>query len=1230
MKISEISIQRPVFATVMSVAIILFGVICFTRLPVREYPDVDPPIVSITTFYRGASPNVIETEITDVLEEQLATIEGVKSITSSSREQGSVITVEFELKRDVNEASNDVRDRVSRVRGSLPREADDPVIGKVDVNAQPIFWLAVSSDHHTALEITEFADRVLKERLQRLPGVGSVFIGGERRYAMRVWLDPMRMAAHGLTTLDIESAIRQANAEIPAGRVEGKEREFSVRTRGDLTTPDEFAAIIVSDKGGSLVRLGDVAEVKVGAEDERTVARYNGQPAVGLGIVKQSKASTVDVAADIRKAIPELRALLPEGMKIETAYDSSVFIRDSIHEVLNTLLIAMCLVVLVILIFLKSLRATLIPALAIPVSIVGAFAITFLLGYTINILTLLALVLAIGLVVDDAIVMLENIFRHMEMGKSRMRASIDGAKEIGFAVLATTITLVAVFVPVSFLTGTIGRLFREFGISVAVAVLISGFVALTLTPMLSSRMLKPLHGSGGGWTQRSFDAFFAWLDRFFTGSLRLALRRKALLFVAVAILVVGAVAVFRMLPRELVPTEDRGLGFGIVIAPEGSTLDYTDHYMRQVESVLLPLPERDGLFTATGLGFGGPGRVTNGFMFLRLKDHSERKRSQQQIIGQLFPQLLAIPGVLAFVINPPSLGNGGDSPIEYVLEADSYDELNHAVGIMMAKASQLGYMVNLDSDLRLNKPQLDLSIDRERAAGLGVSVADIGTTLETFLGGRVVSEFKRGSKQYDVICQLRPSGRSTPDMIDQIYLRSGGGLVQLANVVNVRETVAPKELNHYNRVRSATITASLAPGVSLGGALDALDGIAKSDLPPGIRHELSGQSKEFRESTNSLFYLFLLAIVFIFLVLAAQFESFTDPLIILLAVPLAVVGALVSLFIFRQSLNIYSQIGLIMLIGLVTKNSILIVEFANQLRSRGMNVVEAVVEASRIRLRPILMTSLATIFGVLPLAIGFGAGAESRRPLGITVVGGLLFSTFLTLILVPVVYTLLARSSRTNRLETETAPAAASRGIPAALLIIFTALFTLASGCGSPRPATGAASHAAVVDTVGQAGQGENRMYSKSGYDITPLPPARVEELARDLTPEERNILLAKGTEPAFCGRLLDIKEEGIYVCRLCGLPLFSSDAKFHSGTGWPSFFLPFDPDQVRQHHDTSYGMDRTEILCARCGSHLGHVFDDGPPPTGLRYCMNSGALQFHAKGATLPPESRPAVTKTQ
>lgn len=1018
MKLSTTSIRRPVFASVMSLTILLFGIIAYTRLPVREYPDIDPPIISVNTFYRGASPSVVETEISNILEEQFATLEGVKTMTSSSREQGSVITIEFELERNIDEAANEIRDRVSRVRGRLPREIEDPIISKVDANAQPIVWLALSSDRHTGLELTDVADRVLKERIQRLPGVGNVFIGGERRYAMRVWLDPLRMAAHGITTGDVENAIQSENAEIPAGRVEGLGREFAVRTRGELTTEEEFGAIIVTRKGNDIIRLRDIAEVTVGAENERTTARYNGQSAVGLGIVKQSKASTVDVANEVRSALQELGGLLPAGMKLDVAYDASIFIKESINEVAETLVIAMCLVVLVVLAFLKSFRATTIPSVAIPISIIGALAVAYFAGFTLNILTLLALVLAIGLVVDDAIVMLENVYRHMEMGKGRWQAAMDGSKEIGFAIVATTISLVAVFVPLAFLTGNVGRLFNEFGTSLAVSVAISGFVALTLTPMLCSKILKPLHHTGTGWAARSFDAFFDWLSAFYERILHAVLHHRVIMIGAAIATIILSAVLFLFLPSELVPIEDRGVAFGIIIAPEGATLDYTDGYMREVEKRLLVLPERRSLFTAVGLGFGGPGRVTDGFLFLGLKPRDQREKSQQQVVQELFPQLFSIPGVLAFVINPPSIGGRfSSSPVEYVLQAESYEELNQGVGILTAEAQKLGYLINVDTDLRLNKPQLDISIDRERAAGLGVSVSDIGTTLETFLGGRAVTNFKRGTKQYDVILQMKPAARATPDAIREIYLRGTGGLVQLANVVRVKETLAPKELNHYNRVRSATLRANLVPGATLGQALDDLDRIATEKLPPGFKREYAGQSLEFKTSSSSLYFMFVLAVLFIFLVLAAQFESYVHPMTILFSVPLAVFGALLTLFIFGQSLNIFSQIGLIMLIGLVTKNSILIVEFSNQLRARGKSVLEAVVEAATIRLRPILMTSFSTIFGVLPIAIGFGAGAESRRPLGMAVVGGVFFSTFLTLVLVPVVYTLLARFTRATKLE---------------------------------------------------------------------------------------------------------------------------------------------------------------------------------------------------------------------
>jgi multidrug efflux pump len=681
------------------------------------------------------------------------------------------------------------------------------------------------------------------------------------------------------------------------------------------------------------------------------------------------------------------------------------------------------LVVLVVLLFLKSLRATMIPAVAIPISVIGTFAVAYFSGFTINILTLLAIVLSIGLVVDDAIIVLENAYRHLEMGKSRMQAAIDGSREIGFAIVATTIALVAVFVPVAFMTGSVGRLFNEFGITVAVAVAISGFVALTLTPMLCSRVLKPLHTSRDSRANRLFDAFFDGLANVYSRTLNFVVRhRVATLVLSILVLAVGALSFFE-LQRELVPTEDRGVGFAIIMAPEGATLDYTDRYVAEIERILLSLDETQGLFVADGLGFGGPGSVTNGFGILLLKPRHERDRSQQDIVGSLFPQLISIPGVLAILINPPSLGGSfSSSPIEYVLKSDDYEKLNTATQSMIGAASQLGYMVNLDSDLRLNKPQLDVTIDRERAAGVGVSVADIGQTLETLLGGRVVTQFKRGTKQYDVIIQMNADDRSTPAAINEIYLRGDAGLVQLASVVRVRETVAPKELNHYNRERAVRITANLAPGVGIGSALDDLDGIAASTLPADIRTDVAGQSKEFRSANTRLYFLFGFALVFVYLVLAAQFESFVDPFTILLAVPLAVVGALVSLYLFRQSLNIYSQIGLVMLIGLVTKNSILIVEYANQLRERGRTVIEAVLEASGIRLRPILMTSFATIFGVLPIALGLGAGGEARQPLGIAIVGGMVFSTFLTLVVVPVVYSIVATVSRSHRPDRQTAP----------------------------------------------------------------------------------------------------------------------------------------------------------------------------------------------------------------
>ncbi len=1054
MKLSEISIERPVLATVMSLTILLFGALSFTFLPVREYPDIDAPVVSVNTFYRGASPQVVETEITDILEEQLSTLEGVKLITSSSQEQSSTITIEFNLNRDVDKAANDVRDRVSRVRGDLPATADEPVVAKQDVNAQPIIWLALFGKGFNTLELSDVAYNVFVDKLQRLDGVGAVVIGGNRRYAMRVWLDPQRLAAYGMTVADIERALRGQNAEIPSGRIEGRGREFSVHTRGDLASPEEFSAIIVSNQNGKPVHLSDVAQIQVGAEDDRNIARYNRAPAVGLGVVKQQKASTVDVGHAVRDAIPTLRQSLPAGMHLEVAYDSSTFIDDSIREVVISLAVAVLLVFVVIFVFLGSLRATLIPAVAIPVSVIGTFTVTYLLGFSLNILTLLALVLAIGLVVDDAIVMLENIHRHMEMGKSRMRAALEGAQEIGFAIMATTIALVAVFVPVAFLTGRIGRLFNEFGIAVAVSVLISGFVALTLTPMLCSRILRrdgehdskgdaaaagdgePTHSSGDGVHAAparaakvsAFNRLFGRINNGYERGLRYAVSHRRMVMIATLLVVISIGGLFQLLPRELVPSEDRGWIFTVVRSPEGATLEYTNRYTQVIEEIYEGLPYTSRMFTAIGLF----GPVTDGFMFVGLKPPNQRPPSQA-IAQMIFPRLMGIPGVLAFAFPPPGLGGGFGGAVQFVLQADTYEALARATGVMIQEAQKLGYLVNMDTDLKLNKPQLEIEIDRERAAELGVSVADIGATLQTLLGGQRVTRFKRGNHQYEVMLQVPKVDRSRPSMIDGLYVRGTRGLVQLASVTHVRESVAPRELNHFNRVRSATLSASLAPGVTIGKALSDLNGIAKKALPAGVRTDLAGESREFAESSGGLNLLFIIALVFIFLVLAAQFESFVHPMTILLSVPLAVFGALLTLFIFRMSINIYSQIGLIMLIGLVTKNGILIVEFANQRRAQGMPINDAVVGAAVIRLRPILMTTLATIFGILPIAVGLGAGAESRKPLGMAVVGGMVFSTLLTLIVVPVVYTLLARFAGDPRRVGATEDVAVAGRAPGAL-----------------------------------------------------------------------------------------------------------------------------------------------------------------------------------------------------
>ncbi len=1007
MRIAATSIRRPVLATVMSLLILLFGAIALIRLPVREYPDVDPPIVSVTTIYPGANPRVVETEVTEHLEEQINGIEGIRTLVSQSREQVSLITIEFNLDRDVDVAAQDVRDRVLRARNVLPDDIEEPIIAKQDADASPVMWIGLSGTRYSQLELSDYADRVLKENLQTLPGVASVIIGGERKYAMRLWIDADRLAAYQLTVGDIADALRGENVEIPSGRIESKSREFTVRTAGQMSTPEQFGAMIIANKAGQPIRIRDVGTAELGAEDERKLVRYNGKPAIGLGVVKQSKANTIDVARAVRGEVERLRPRLPTGVEMTVAFDSSRFIEESIDEVKSTLWQAGVLVVLVIFIFLRTLRGTLIPAIAIPVSLIGTFSLLYFLGYTINIITLLGLTLSIGLVVDDAIVVLENIYRRIEGGENPMKASYEGMNEIGFAVVATTVALVAVFVPLAFLTGATGRLFKEFGVTLASAVIISTFVALTLSPMLCSRILKKSKRHGGVYTflERGFDRLAGAYARILQSAVH---HRGRVIVLALAWVGVAAL-LFGLLPKEFIPSEDRGAVFVFTQAPEGSTLPYTDRYMKQAEAVMRRQPEIEKLFSVIALGLNAPGEVSSGGMFAMLQERDQRDRSSQEIVQALLPQLMSIPGMLAFPINPPALGQSFlAQPVEFVIEGASLPELARANDQILAEARAIPGFVNVDSNLKLNKPELEVEIDRNRASDLGISVRDIATTLQILLGGEHLSDFKRGAKQYEVKVQLRGVDRANPQDLERLYVRGAkGDMVQLSSVVKVRETVAPRSLNHYQRVRAATITGSIAPGFALGEILDQLQAIANKHLPQGFTTALGGQSREFRESGTALYFTFFLAILVIYLTLAAQFESFVHPLTILFTVPLAVTGALVALLLTRHSLNLFSEIGIVMLAGLVTKNAILIVEFANQLRERGSSLVDAAVEASTLRFRPILMTTFSTIFGTLPIALGLGAGGESRAPMGIAVIGGMFFSTLLTLVAVPVVYVLL-------------------------------------------------------------------------------------------------------------------------------------------------------------------------------------------------------------------------------
>ncbi len=1005
MTLSELSIKRPVFATVMSLVLVLVGLVSYERLSVREYPAIDPPVITVETTYPGASAPIVETQVTQVLEDSLAGIEGIDFITSISRQESSQITVTFKLDRNQDYAAADVRDRVGRVRGRLPQEIEEPIIQKREADAQPVLFIAFYSEEHSALEITDYADRYVKDQLQTLTGVAEVRLFGDRRYSMRIWLDPERLAAFQLTPQDIEAALRRQNVEVPSGRIESLQREFTVLAETDLRTPEQFNDLIIKETNGYLVRLREVGYAELGALDERRIVRFNGQPAIALGVVKQATANPLEVSEAVRQVLPSITNTLPAGMQARVAHDKSVFIAESIKNVYRTIGEAVILVIFIIFLFLRSIRATLIPLVTIPVSLIGAFALMLALGFSINTLTLLALVLAIGLVVDDAIVMLENIYRHVEAGMSPVKAALVGSREISFAVIAMTVTLAAVYAPIGFMTGLTGRLFTEFAWTLAGAVIVSGFVALTLSPMMCSKLLK--HSDNHNLFYRVIERCLNGISWVYRMILHGALAARPLVLL-IGLGVAGAsYFLFDSLKSELAPLEDQGTIITVFRAPEGATIDYTDAYGKQIEEIALKVPEADRVFLVSG----NP-TVSQGRMILRVIPWDERERTQQEIARSIAPEIVAVPGVVAFPSNPPSLGQHSRSkPVNFVIQTSRpYSELQEMVDALLVKAQDYPGLVDIDSDLKLNSPQLDISVDREKAASMGVEIDTLGRTLETMLGGRQVTRFKQDGEQYDVVVKIADVDRRNPDDMRRIYVRgTDDSMIPLSNLITIKETVAPKELNHFNQLRAATVTAQLAPGYTLSDALVFLEQAAAETLPTTAYIEYAGESREFRAARASMFLTFLLALAFIYLVLAAQFESFTDPFIIMLTVPLSITGALLALWWSGGTLNIYSQVGLVTLIGLITKHGILIVEFANQLRAKGQPMRDAVIEAATHRLRPILMTPGAMVLGAVPLAIASGAGAESRQDIGWVIVGGLLVGTFFTLFVIPVVYSYLSR-----------------------------------------------------------------------------------------------------------------------------------------------------------------------------------------------------------------------------
>lgn len=1011
MILSDLSVKRPVFATVVNALLLIFGLVAFNLLALREYPDIDPPIVSINTTYPGASASIVESRITQLIEDRISGIAGIKNITSTSRNGRSSISIEFELARDIDAAANDVRERVSRVLNNLPEQADPPEVFKSDSDENVIVWYNLRSDNLSVLELTDYADRFVVDRLSTVDGVARVRIGGAREYAMKVWLDRNAMAARGITVADVERVIRSENVELPAGEVESVHRDLEVRVARTFLSAEDFANLTIKQSlDGYLVKLGEVAEVELGAEDDETEFRGNGKNMVGLGIVKQSKANTLEVAREAKKAVEELQRSLPENIYIVPSYDSSIFIAESIDEVYNTLGIAMLMVVLVIYLFLGNIRATFIPAITVPISLVAAFTVMMALGFSINLLTLLALVLAIGLVVDDAIVVLENIYRRIEMGEPPLLAAYRGAREVGFAVIATTLVLIAVFVPLVFLEGNIGRLFTEFALAIAAAVAFSSFTALTLSPMLASKILrKRERNSGfGSWVDKQFlhleNTYHAVLDK--------TIHQPLVTLLLVLGSMVAIYGLTQKLPSEFVPKEDRGNFFILMQAAEGASFESNAENLRKIEGILLPYidaGESNRVLVRTP-GFGG----TPGIAIFGTVPWNERERTTFEIMDEISGKLTAIPDVRAFAVMRSSLGGRGlGRPVQFVLQGDTYDDLVRYRDVVMAKAAENRNLVRLDSDYKATWPQLLVNIDRDRAADLGVSIGDIGRTLETMLGQRRASTFLDRGQEYDVILEGREEDYRSPSSIENIYVRSNSSdaLIPLDNLVNVSEQATASRLNRYNRMRSITISANLADGYTLGEALEYLREIVRDELPEGVSVDYRGESQLYQESGNSVLFIFILALLITFLVLAAQFESFVHPWVILLTVPLALVGGLGGLWLAGLSINIYSQIGLVMLIGLAAKNGILIVEFANQLRDAGYTFEAALKRGATQRLRPIIMTGFTTLFSAVPLVMATGPGAESRMVIGMVIFAGVAVSAFMTLFIVPTAYYYLAKNT---------------------------------------------------------------------------------------------------------------------------------------------------------------------------------------------------------------------------